>query len=217
MPRAHPYLMSQTIGTELIVFDPVNNLGHCLDSHAALVYQHCDGQTTQIEVAAKLSSDPAQGEELLAEALELLSNQNLFPASAENTRRDFLRNTVVALPLITSVLIPAPAAAASCLNFNQCVRSNCSTCHNSNPGRGGTCEQCVCLNLYCRSGGVDTFLASVCVPRHVIDSFLPYIRTNCATARNNISSVVNYYDSNEICGEHHLTCPGNGRLFGCCG
>ncbi len=104
----------QTVGEELIVYDPLTDQAHTLETNTALVYRHCDGETLRTTVMDKLVA----GENGLERSLQALADAGLIareePTSVK--RRDFLatagRGALLA-PLVMTVAVSAPAAAMS--------------------------------------------------------------------------------------------------------
>lgn len=112
-------VVTQHFGPDVVVYDQVRDVAHALSPVAAHVYEHADGTRDVDALAAGVSAtlniphDPALVEEALAELgrVELLA-----VASAQNAigRREALyRVGLAALPLVTSLAVPAPALAQS--------------------------------------------------------------------------------------------------------
>ena len=143
-------LVIHELPDELLVYDKVRDLAHCLNETAAFVWRACDGQRTSEEIARKLTTQLAvaipEDVVLLAlaqlEEIHLLEQQETVPASlAGMSRRQVARSLVltaaVALPLITSILAPTPAQAATCIAPGQpCspVQLCCTSCNPAAPG-----------------------------------------------------------------------------------
>ncbi len=143
-------LVIHELPDELLVYDKVRDLAHCLNETAAFVWRACDGQRTSEEISRKLTTQLAvaipEDVVLLAlaqlEEIHLLEQQETVPASlAGMSRRQVARSLVltaaVALPLITSILAPTPAQAATCIAPGQpCspVQLCCTSCNPAAPG-----------------------------------------------------------------------------------
>jgi hypothetical protein len=119
-------LLVQELGQEIIIYDQRRNLCHSLNPTAALVWRHCDGQTTITEIAALLAqeNDSPQGEELVWLAVKQLEKAGLLREPIRRTtedvkisRRNLLRKIGLAggvtlfLPVISSIVAPRPATA----------------------------------------------------------------------------------------------------------
>lgn len=143
-------LIIHELPDELLVYDKVRDLAHCLNDTAAFVWRACDGQRTPEEIARKLTTQLAVAvpEDVVwlaltqLEEIHLLEQQGTVPASfAGMSRRQVARSlgltAAVALPLITSILVPTPAQAATCLAPGQpCspVQLCCTSCNPAAPG-----------------------------------------------------------------------------------
>jgi hypothetical protein len=128
-------LVVRELADEVVVYDQERHEAHCLNRTAAVVFRHADGRHDVSELAALLSADGAPGAEGLVEmALAQLGEARLLesapPPSASEpglARRDAMLRVglgaAVLLPLVTSILAPAPAeAAATCAEgFGACA------------------------------------------------------------------------------------------------
>jgi hypothetical protein len=115
----------QELDPETMVYDSVRREFHLLNPLAALVFQHADGDTSPSDLAARagehLGADVGvpEVEAALAElerAHLLTSNGTARGARPSVTRREAaIRLAVLALgtPLVTSIIAPTPAMAAS--------------------------------------------------------------------------------------------------------
>ncbi|MCA9793786.1 MAG: hypothetical protein KC910_18375 [Candidatus Eremiobacteraeota bacterium] len=128
--------MEQTIGHELLVYDSATGRAHDLDQRAAEIFKLCDGGHTWEAIAEQL---PAANLEVVARTLRKLADLGLIVKGPEKTsRRGFLGKAVLtALPVIASVSLPRPAAAASaaCNAATACNTCSGATC-------GDACDGC---------------------------------------------------------------------------
>lgn len=147
-------LVIHELPDEVLVYDKVSDQAHCLNQSAALVWRACDGQCAPEEIARKLTVQlaVAVSEDLVLlalsqlEAIHLLERgENKASSFAGMSRRQMARllglTAAVALPVITSILVPTPAQAATCLAPGQpCspVTLCCTSCNPAAPG-GPTC------------------------------------------------------------------------------
>ena len=151
LPRGRKrQLITREVAGELIVYDLENDRVHCLNSTAAFVWTHCDGQTSVTTMARLLEDEiktPVE-QELILYALEQLNKANLFdepyaviaPKQALS-RRAVMRlgvGTALAVPLISSIIAPTAAQAATCLPSGAVCASDSACCSNScvDNGRG---------------------------------------------------------------------------------
>ena len=85
-PRRNPAVSTAAVGDGLGVFDREQKQSYVLNATSALVYQHCDGQTTPRQFAEllrqKLNVPPSQAEQLLRLALDELQTAGLLAARA---------------------------------------------------------------------------------------------------------------------------------------
>ena len=130
-------LVIERLADEVLVYDTDRDRAHCLNETAAFVWQHCDGRTTTKELALLLGkqADANVDEKLVWLALDqlgrnhLLENRQAAPASfAGLNRREMVRAlglaAVVAVPVVTSIVAPTAAQAATCkASGDVCVSS----------------------------------------------------------------------------------------------
>ena len=158
MPRARQdELVVEELPDETLVYDLKRHKARCLNRTAALVWRHCDGQTSVADVAALLEEQLATptDEAVVWMALDrlgrahLLSEPVTLPADrAQYSRREVLRTLrrvagiSLLLPVIESIVAPRAAAAATCVT--SCVgMPNCSPC--SPPGCNRRCCNNSCM------------------------------------------------------------------------
>jgi hypothetical protein len=146
---------------ELVVYDRQTHRAHCLNDTAARVFRAADGTRSVAQLAAELEPrlTPDEREMLVGLALRELFAAGLLVTAADDdpgSRRELLRHAAVAagflLPAVASVLAPAPADAASCLDscvgtpFGQLDGQPCKCVPTAT-----TCGSC--LDDLCQSGG----------------------------------------------------------------
>jgi hypothetical protein len=118
-------LLVQEVGDELVIYDRERDCIHSLNPATALVWRHCNGQTSIPELAVLLAEErglPAD-EDVVWLALEQLQKVHLLrdglPRTGEGiqaSRREALRKLGVVgglllLPSISSIVAPTPAMA----------------------------------------------------------------------------------------------------------
>ena len=139
---------STVIEQEKILFDSRRNKSILLDPTSRLIWDMCDGETTVSEAISQLSECfglplPA-AEEILWAALSSLRSEQLIvsPLPTVLTRRDFVQKWAAAaavFPILTSVLLPVPAAA----NSTECITNGNTGCQARFPlGRVTVCCPC---------------------------------------------------------------------------
>ena len=152
MPRARKSgLITQEADNEILIYDQTNDRAHCLNQTAAKIWKYCDGETSITAACAALSRDlkTPVDEKLLWYAIDQFTKDNLLEAEvippafiiAGMNRRQLVRNlglaAVVALPLVTSIVAPSPAQAATC-------QASGTSCGTSAQCCSGSCIANVC-------------------------------------------------------------------------
>ncbi|MGB9180353.1 MAG: PqqD family protein [Pyrinomonadaceae bacterium] len=156
-------LIVRELADETLVYDLERNKAHCLNRTAALVWRRCNGRLTVEEIATVLADEmQAQvDEQVVWLALSQLRRRNLlserFSGASHRpriSRRDaihtFGRTLVIALPLITSIVAPRAAQAASCGNCGMPPTAEC--CGPGCPCTSDTAAKCcsgICNNGVC--------------------------------------------------------------------
>ena len=113
-------VVSERIDDELVVYDGASHTAHCLSSEAALVWEHCDGRSSQRELAKQLALSP----EAVERAIGALEECGLLDSPAAAGEGGYSRREAAArlaraggaafaAPLVYSVAVPSMAAAMS--------------------------------------------------------------------------------------------------------
>ena len=117
-------LVIKELASETLVYDESNHQAHCLNQTAAFVWKHCDGRTSLPALARMLVKEtnvsvPEHTVWLAIKQLEesdLLESSRSKPIWAGLSRREMVRTigiTAVALPIVTSIVAPTAASAAT--------------------------------------------------------------------------------------------------------
>jgi len=120
-------LIIQELPDEVLVYDSTNDRAHCLNNTAALVWKYCDGKREVADIAKIIEKEfgaPVR-EEFVWLALDqlekeaLLEQENAFSLKTMGvSRREVIKRiglaSVVALPIVTSLLNPMSAKAGLC-------------------------------------------------------------------------------------------------------
>ena len=143
-------LVVRELADEVLVYDTKSDKAHCLNKTAALIWHHCDGRSSvsQIANSVSLQLNAPVDEQMVWFALDQLSKDHLLeekvsmPALMSGmSRRQMVRTlgiaTVVAVPLVTSIVAPTPAQAATCLPPGSACTSSAQCCN-------GLCSGGVC-------------------------------------------------------------------------
>jgi hypothetical protein len=150
-PRAREEsLIIKTLPDEVLVYDLNADKAHCLNRTAAFVWNNCDGLKTVSEIARLLQEDLRMpvDENVVWLALDQLDKFQLLqeraakPANVNGmSRRQLVRSlglVAISLPLITSIVAPTPAQAATLLPPDSCCNSP-GDCQSNNCMQGGPC------------------------------------------------------------------------------
>ena len=156
-------VVTEQIDDEIVVYDLESKDVHCLGPLAAAVYERCDGGSDATRIAESVSERlgrPVTKHEV-ADAIAQLEQRSLLatpPLVLHDgiSRRELARKTakvgaaVAAVPLITSIVAPTAAMAASpipsgcggCGKNSDCISNHCC---QGNPGK--ECQQGCCVQL----------------------------------------------------------------------
>jgi hypothetical protein len=144
-------LVRKQIAGEMLVYDLDRDRAHCLNAPAALVWSRCDGSTTVADMTKLLASElkTPLTDEVVWFALDQLRTSNLLSESRASSpqvrgmsRRVLMQRlgiaAVVSIPLVTSIVAPTAAAAATCLPVSAPCVANSDCCSNNcaDNGRG---------------------------------------------------------------------------------
>ena len=131
-------ILVQDSGNELLIYDLKSNKAISLNETSALVWQFCDGKRSVSEISDEMSKrlkEPVS-EDLVWLALDqfnsngLLSNGEMVVSHFNGvSRREIVRKigfaSVVALPILSSIVVPIAANAQSCLPNGAPVPGGC--------------------------------------------------------------------------------------------
>lgn len=145
MPRARrDNLVIEELADETLVYDLLSNKAHCLNRTASRVFRHCDGRTSLASVTKMLQGevDKRLTRDAVLLAIDRLEKSGLLqePVQSGNreqpTRREVIRKlgwaAAVSLPLVTSIVAPTAASAATCIPADQCSLTTCNQpCHST--------------------------------------------------------------------------------------
>lgn len=147
-PKRQDAIVRQ-VDQELLVLDVKTNKAHCLNHTARQVWTLCDGKTSVAEMIRTLSASGTRvDEKMVWMALAQLRKARLLPKEASFadepgrvSRREAVRKigvaAALALPAVTSIVMPTAAQAASCLPNGRLCMSNSQCCSGfCNPASG---------------------------------------------------------------------------------
>ena len=143
-------LVIQELPDEVLVYDLDRDRAHCLNETAAFVWQRCDGRTTTGDIARSLATkvNSPVDEKVVWFAIDQLKRNHLMTNTpvapqlvAGMNRREMVRAlglaAVIAVPVVTSIMAPTPAQAATCLASGQPCTTSPQCC-------SGLCNVNVC-------------------------------------------------------------------------
>ena len=142
-------IITQQLKGEVLIYDLQINKAYCLNETSALIWQECDGTKSAAEIARIITrklNKPAD-ESLVWLAIDQLKKENLLANSEQiNTefegasRREAIKKiglaTMIALPVISSLVAPTAAAAQSA--------TACQTAGQSCTVQGDCCAGLIC-------------------------------------------------------------------------
>ncbi|MFT3745242.1 MAG: PqqD family protein [Pyrinomonadaceae bacterium] len=135
-------IVVQEMPDEVLVYDLDSNKAHCLNSSAAQVWKSCDGTNTVADIVKQF--DGKVTEDFVWLAIDQLNENGLLaneiaPRFAGQSRRQVLKTigfaSLVALPVIASLVAPQSAMAAvscTCTTSLQCNGRACPSTTNCN-------------------------------------------------------------------------------------
>lgn len=160
----------QELPDELLLYNLETNKVFALNQTSALVWQNCDGNKTVTEIAKDLEKNLSQfvPDELVWLTLERLQSENLIKKDEESSLKDIMINrreilkkagatTLVALPLISSLVAPKAVNAQSGIILQLC--SVCLTKTHDAVLCTDTCQDIIVGDCHDNSGcGQGIFL-----------------------------------------------------------
>lgn len=141
-------LVVQDVQDEVLVYDLNSHKAHALNRPAGLIWRHCDGKNSVADIRSLLKNElgSSLSDDFVWLAIDqLIDNDLLETSSIPNknvfNRREVIRKigmtTVVALPLVASLVAPSSvfaSASCSCTAGNPvpCLTTNCPNPVNCN-------------------------------------------------------------------------------------
>jgi hypothetical protein len=169
-------LIVRELDRETVIFDTEQDRAFCLNFVPAQVWKLCDGEMSVASICALVRNEDGTpvDETAVFSALGQLQVDGLLDAGATGahgmSRRELIRRAgvaaVVAVPMITAINVPSPAAAASggCLHQGSACMTGSECCGNP-AGHCGCCAngQCgICSGGTCQLGSVSTGIKCFC-------------------------------------------------------
>jgi hypothetical protein len=149
-------VIARELGDEVLIYDRSRDKALCLNRTAAFVWKQCNGRTSIAQIANRLGREMSSSfetpidERLVWYAISQLRREHLLKEQVESPRRvlasmnghldrrQVIRAlglaTIVALPLVTSIIAPTAAQAATCLGSGVACTSAAQCCSGLCPG-----------------------------------------------------------------------------------
>ena len=123
-------LVIQEVPDEVLVYDTETNKAHCLNRTAAMVWRSCDGTRSVSDIALHIGSISGEivSDDFVWLAIDQLNSNDLLEKEIRAdfkglSRRDVIKRigltSMIALPVIASLVAPPTAMAAASCNCNQ--------------------------------------------------------------------------------------------------
>jgi hypothetical protein len=145
-------IVVQDLDSEVLIYDLKINKAYCLNQTSALVFQLCNGKNSLPEICEQMSFrlKTFVSEDIVQLALEELKKENLLENADELpnhfaglARRDIIKKiglaSMVALPIVSSIVAPVSVNAQSCIPFNAACTPG--------PSNGGCCPMSTCAGI----------------------------------------------------------------------
>lgn len=114
-------ILMQDLGNEILLYDLTINKAFCLNQTTSIVFKYCDGNTSFADLRLK---EKDLSDEVIYLTLDLLRKENLLkfkdyqPNFNGLSRREVIRKiglaSMIALPVISSLIAPSGVMALSC-------------------------------------------------------------------------------------------------------
>lgn len=179
-------IIVQKTGREILLYDLSINKAFCLNESLTVIYENCDGRTSFEAFKRKYKFT----DDLIYFGLDELKRENLIEGEGADhfaglTRREIVRRvglaTMIVLPVITSLMAPTAAnAATGCRASGQtCIvnanaQSNCCNSNQRCSALTGVCVDCVGKN-----GSVGTCSGD---PSSTCCNDFPFIKNQCCNS-----------------------------------
>jgi hypothetical protein len=153
-------IVVQELENEVLIYDLISNKAFCLNETSAAIWQMCDGTKTVSEISRAVGNKFKMpvSEDFVWLALDQFRKDKLIDNEFKSvfegmTRREVVRKvgfaSMVALPVVASIVAPASVNAQSCIvEFQPCTETASACCANTlcagTPS--GTVCTCMCVN-----------------------------------------------------------------------
>ena len=160
-PERAAEIIEQIVDDELVIYNLTNDDVHLLNATTAAVWRLCDGTHTVDAIAAATGFDT----DIVWIALRELDRSHLLLESIDDrgnriSRRQLMRRVAIgaiALPVVTSIVAPTAAAAAS-----NCTPDGAGCAADAECCGGSTCD-----GGFCTPPGVGCVVDAQCGPNQL--------------------------------------------------
>jgi len=150
-------LVVQELDGEVLIYDLQTDKAFCLNITSALIWQACDGTRNVAEISRWVGEklNTANSEDLVWLALDQLKKEKLIENDEDISnyfegvsRREVIKkiglSSMIALPIVSSLVAPMAASAASICGANnglacRCPQPSCPSGPFPTPAPSGTC------------------------------------------------------------------------------
>jgi hypothetical protein len=155
-------LVVEELGDDLVVYDEERHVAHRLNATSAIVWRNCDGRRTVSQLAALVTekTDAPTDDDIVRLALRQLRSAHLVDLGGTRAdepqripRRELMRRlksaavAAIVLPVVTTIVVPTPAQAAS--------QEGCCACQDGRNGNDTQSENA--CNQFCGSHGPGSY------------------------------------------------------------
>ncbi len=155
-------ILTQQIAGETLVYDLKKNKAYCLNETSSLIWHLCNGERSvdQISVSLKEQIRAEVSVDMVWLAIDQFKTDGLLEDNTINTavfnglsRREIIRNvglaSAIALPLVSSLVVPSAAKAQSCISLGQpCDPAGTPCCGSLTCVPQSPVDICLQLNQY---------------------------------------------------------------------
>ncbi len=158
-------IVVHNLDKEILIYDLLTNKAYNLNETSAIVYQNCDGQTTFDELKSKHEFT----DDLIYFAVDELKANNLIEGATISyfgnlSRREIVKriglSTMIALPVISSLVAPKAVYAASCAPAGATVSASITNSSNDTPTNQAAAANA--LRAKCCSGSISSYTTNGC-------------------------------------------------------
>ncbi len=148
-------LVVQQLNDETLVYDLETHHAYCLNRTSSLVWRECDGTKLPDEIvtAVSIAYGTKVNKDIVWLALSQLEKEKLLepaveiaPKFAAPSRREAILRialaSAVALPIVSSIVVPTAAHAQSCFSNNTACTQSIQCCSNCCKNVGGGINEC---------------------------------------------------------------------------